>query len=68
MQIGFSVINAIAVEIENANALCPLGIPPFKGVPSPKIAFILIYNLNIVNINKVNNIPNIPPTITSNTV
>ena len=37
--IGSSVIKAIVVAIENAIALCPLGMPPFNGVPSPNIAF-----------------------------
>lgn len=41
---------------ENAMAECPrLGIPPFKGVPSPKIAFtiIVIKQTSISNINIV---------------
>ena len=51
---GSSVINEIAVAIENERALCPLGIPPLNGVPSPKIDFIIkvakTTNTNAINI------------------
>jgi hypothetical protein len=48
MQIGSSVINDIAVAIENPKALWPLGIPPFNGVPSPNIAFAIIVTIHTI--------------------
>ena len=48
MHIGSSVIKDIAVARENPNALWPLGIPPFKGVPSPKIAFAIIVTIHTI--------------------
>ncbi len=54
IHIGSSVINDIAVAIENAKALWPLGIPPLRGVPSPNTAFIITVNIhtttNTINI------------------
>ena len=48
MHIGSSVKRAITVAIEKDNALCPLGMPPFNGVPSPNIAFtIIVANVTI---------------------
>lgn len=48
IQIGSSVIKDIAVAIENPKALWPLGIPPFKGVPSPNIALAIIVAMHTI--------------------
>ena len=48
IHIGSSVIKDIAVDNEKAKALCPLGIPPFSGVPSPKIDFIIIVTMQTI--------------------
>ena len=48
MHTGSSVINDIAVAIEKDNALCPLGIPPFNGVPSPNIALTITVKIDTI--------------------
>ena len=48
IHVGSSVISEIAVAIENPNALCPLGIPPLRGVPTKKIAFTIIVAMHTI--------------------